>query len=123
MKGTASLVSFIYCDTQVEVRGCILDNSLIPAGDVLFAKLVVDVDSGYFGGDDDRKACSFTWTRALWGFGAMPLVTCPRRFGTPLGGRSYQGRGPFFRETSALSMCCGTQVGRCSRILRNNLIR
>ena len=35
-------------DTEVEVRSCISGNNLIRASEVLFAQLVVDVDSGYF---------------------------------------------------------------------------
>ena len=43
----------IYCDTQVEGRSCILGNKLILASDVLFAKLVVDVVSGFLRRGDD----------------------------------------------------------------------
>ena len=43
----------VYCGTQVEVRSCILGNSGLRASDVLFAKRVVDVDSGVFRRGDE----------------------------------------------------------------------
>ena len=49
---THSVLS-IFCDTQVEVRSCILGNGGLRASTVLFAKLVVDVDSGYFRRDSE----------------------------------------------------------------------
>ena len=43
----------VYCNTQVEVRSCILGNKLILASDVPSAKRLVDVDSSFLRRDDD----------------------------------------------------------------------
>ena len=45
----------------------------IRASDVLFAELV-DVDSGYFGRNDDLTACSLAQRGDLRLFGAIPLL-------------------------------------------------
>ena len=44
------------CGTQDEVRSCILGNNVQRSSDVLFAKLGVGVDSGYFRRGDEQKA-------------------------------------------------------------------
>ena len=41
-------VSAINCDTQVDVRSCALGNDLVRDSDALFAKVVVDVPTGWF---------------------------------------------------------------------------
>ena len=37
----------VFCGTQVEFRSCILGINVLRSSNVLFAKLVVDVDSGF----------------------------------------------------------------------------
>ena len=41
-------VYYVNCGTPVEVRSCILGDNALRASGVLLAKLVVDVDIGYF---------------------------------------------------------------------------
>ena len=55
----------IYTDPQVRVRRCMSGNMCLRNSDVLLAKLVVDVDIGYFLRDDFQGAWSIARRRNL----------------------------------------------------------
>ena len=117
----------VYCDTQVEVRSCILRKSALRAGDVRFPKLVVEGGCGYFRRGDDQKACSLGQSGASRRGGAMPLRaflggllprmgTACTEYSTPMAEKR--------RPThSVFSVYCGTPVEVRSCILGKNALR
>ena len=117
----------VYCDTQVEVRSCILGNNVLRAGDVPFSKLVVEVDSGYFRRGDDQKARSQGRSGASRRVGAMPLRAFLGGLLPHMGAACTEYKTPIAEKRgpthSVFSVYCGMQVGFRSCILGNSVLR
>ena len=86
----------VYCGTQVEVCSCVSGNDVLCASDVLFDKLVVGVDSGYFRRGDEKKACSLGRRHASPGF--------PWRVATPHGAACTEYKTPMKGVTASDSL-------------------
>ena len=120
-------VSSVSWSTRVEVIRCILGNKFIKRSDALYAKFVADVDTVYFRGDDDSKACSAARSRALPRRGATSPLTRPCQNTLSLWAGSLQDEAPSRRKLRpappVASNKCDTQVEVRSCILGNSLIR